>query len=380
MTRPSGCASPRRWPGARSGSPPRRIPARTRSRSAAHDRARRALPMLALILAPRHPVRGDALADMLRGRGFQVAQRSKGEADRDRHRRLSRRHAGRDGSLVPGRRRSASSAARSPTSAGTIRSSLRCSAAPSCTGRMCATSATATGGCRARMPRCWCARRRSWRTRWSRRWRRTGPPRWRRAAWAACSEGAEVTDTVLDGDRRSARRQALMRAPRFWANPPGRPGIAARLLAPLAGSGPGRRAGGGSGRCRPRLGVPVICVGNLTAGGAGKTPTVIALVERLRARGIAVHVVSRGHGGSLAGPVRVDERRHSAAEVGDEPLLLAAFAPVWIGRDRAAAGAGGGGRGGAGGGDGRRFAEPGSARRTCRSSWSMPASASATAG
>lgn len=128
-----------------------------------------------------------------------------------------------------------------------------------------------------------------------------------------------------------------MRAPRFWANQPARPGLAARLLAPLAALwtlATRRRLARGPGA---RVGVPVVCVGNLTAGGSGKTPTVIALLGRLAARGIAAHVVTRGHGGSLEGPVRVDERRHRAAEVGDEPLLLAAFAPVWVGRDRAAA-------------------------------------------
>lgn len=129
-----------------------------------------------------------------------------------------------------------------------------------------------------------------------------------------------------------------MRAPRFWGNPPEHPGLLARLLAPLAALW-ARAARRRLARGVPvRLAVPVICVGNLTAGGAGKTPTVIALVERLKARGIAAQVISRGHGGSLEGPVRVDERRHRAAEVGDEPLLLAAFAPVWIARDRAAAG------------------------------------------
>jgi tetraacyldisaccharide 4'-kinase len=83
-------------------------------------------------------------------------------------------------------------------------------------------------------------------------------------------------------------------------------------------------------------GVPVICVGNLTVGGAGKTPVVRALAERLTARGKAVHLLSRGYGGRLEGPVRVDTAVHSSADVGDEPLMLARNYPVWVARDRAA--------------------------------------------
>jgi tetraacyldisaccharide 4'-kinase len=90
-------------------------------------------------------------------------------------------------------------------------------------------------------------------------------------------------------------------------------------------------------RARPvDPGIPVICVGNLTVGGAGKTPIVRELTKMLIARGVAAHVLTRGHGGSLAGPVRVDPAIHSAAEVGDEALMLAGEASVWVARDRVA--------------------------------------------
>ncbi|MFW5641227.1 MAG: tetraacyldisaccharide 4'-kinase [Roseicyclus sp.] len=124
-----------------------------------------------------------------------------------------------------------------------------------------------------------------------------------------------------------------MRAPAFWYR---EPGLAAALLGPLAAlfaAGTARRLARGP---RARVGVPVICVGNINAGGTGKTPTVMALAMRLAGRGLSPHVVTRGHGGSLAGPVRVAERRHRASETGDEALLLAAFAPTWVARDRLA--------------------------------------------
>jgi tetraacyldisaccharide 4'-kinase len=126
-----------------------------------------------------------------------------------------------------------------------------------------------------------------------------------------------------------------MKAPAFWSAPPG---LRAALLAPLGalyeGAGALRRA-----RTRSlRLPVPVICVGNLSAGGTGKTPVALSLLRMLTAQGMNPHALSRGYGGSATGPLRVDPARHGADVVGDEPLLLAGAAPAWVARDRAAGG------------------------------------------
>jgi tetraacyldisaccharide 4'-kinase len=82
-------------------------------------------------------------------------------------------------------------------------------------------------------------------------------------------------------------------------------------------------------------GIPVLCVGNYHVGGAGKTPTVLALAKLLRDLGETPVVLSRGYGGELRGPVRVDPARHAASDVGDEPLMLAGTLPVVVSRKRA---------------------------------------------
>ncbi|HZS65230.1 MAG TPA: tetraacyldisaccharide 4'-kinase [Xanthobacteraceae bacterium] len=123
-----------------------------------------------------------------------------------------------------------------------------------------------------------------------------------------------------------------MHDPDFWWQPPG---FAAALLAPVAAIY-GAISGGRMRKAGMKIGVPVICIGNFTVGGAGKTPAALAIGRWLIEAGRSVFFLSRGYGGDFEGPVRVDPARHGAAEVGDEPLLLARTAPTIVARDRVA--------------------------------------------
>jgi len=82
------------------------------------------------------------------------------------------------------------------------------------------------------------------------------------------------------------------------------------------------------------VGIPVICIGNLTMGGAGKTPVTDAVRKFYKTRGLQAASLSRGYGGSMEGAHRVDPGMHAAYEVGDEPLMLAATGEAWISKDR----------------------------------------------
>jgi tetraacyldisaccharide 4'-kinase len=123
-----------------------------------------------------------------------------------------------------------------------------------------------------------------------------------------------------------------LKSPRFWMKP--RPTLLARLLQPTGWAYGRATAQRMQGRGE-RAGAPTICVGNFTVGGAGKTPTALALARMLIGDGRRVAFLSRGYGGpERAEPLLVDADSHKAAEVGDEPLLLAKLAQCWVGADR----------------------------------------------
>ena len=264
--------------------------------------------MLALILAPRHPARGDAVAEMLRGRGlrWRSARRASRSAPTPTSTSPTPSARWASGTASP---RSASSAAASSTSAATTRSSRRCSAAPSCYGphvrnfvdgyrRLSRRRRRGAGALRGR------ARRGARRDDGARPRRRDG-----RRRLGGLQRGRRGDRRGARGDRRPPRRQAPD-AGAGASGPTRRRGRAslARLLAPLAWALDARRpAGGWRAGTAVRLGVPVICVGNLTAGGAGKTPTVIALVERLARPRRRARTSSRAATAAASpGPVRVD--------------------------------------------------------------------------
>lgn len=122
----------------------------------------------------------------------------------------------------------------------------------------------------------------------------------------------------------------MWRTPAFWQTR----GIASHLLRPLSwlyAVGVLLHAHFTKAQRAP---LTVISIGNATAGGAGKTPTTIALAQLLQQMGHTPHILTRGYGAAIAAPTRVAQ--HTPAEIGDEALLLAAHAPTWVGRNRSA--------------------------------------------
>jgi len=129
-----------------------------------------------------------------------------------------------------------------------------------------------------------------------------------------------------------------MKPPHFWYHEPATlvDQLAAMLMRPLAPIYASQVAARIRRADPAKVNAAVICVGNLTMGGTGKTPIAVALLKILADAGTNAQALSRGYGGSLKGPVRVDLARHTASDVGDEPLILAQSAPTWISRDRIA--------------------------------------------
>lgn len=125
-----------------------------------------------------------------------------------------------------------------------------------------------------------------------------------------------------------------LEAPRFWWRPAGWRAAALSPVSAVYGAMACRRLVNAP---REPIDLPVLCVGNFTVGGSGKTPVAIALARQATAMGRKPGFLSRGHGGSSSAPRIVNAASDGARDVGDEPLLLAAHAPVAVSPDRAVA-------------------------------------------
>src|SRR5215472_8064898 len=160
--------------------------------------------------------------------------------------------------------------------------------------------------------------------------RQRSPPRAR--PWPRSVAGSSARSPCSNpiSCRFASNTASPMREPSFWW---GEDSLASALLAPLAAiyGAVARARFHARGR---RAGAAVVCIGNFTVGGAGKTPTALAVARMLAGAGEQPVFLSRGYGGTLAGPVLVDPTRHRAQDVGDEPLLLARTAPTIVARNR----------------------------------------------
>ncbi len=129
-----------------------------------------------------------------------------------------------------------------------------------------------------------------------------------------------------------------MQAPEFWNHAQGRQSapLTRAMLGPVSWlyqAGAGMRTT----LSKPyRPAAPVVCVGNITMGGAGKTPMTIAIMERLSEKGVAAHALTRGYGGRKHGPLLVDLDKHTYRDIGDEAMLLARAGPTWVAKNKSA--------------------------------------------
>ena len=123
-----------------------------------------------------------------------------------------------------------------------------------------------------------------------------------------------------------------MRAPEFWHN---KGGILSFVLSPLGWTYGAITSMRATAKPTWEAPIPVICIGNIVMGGAGKTLVSTDIAERLKAKGQTPHIIMRGYGGGMNAPTKVDLNLHNASDVGDEALLLARTAPTWIGAQRA---------------------------------------------